>query len=113
MDVFLERVNTLKKGKSTNAFARFIGVNQKTLDQMLKGERKPSLQMLVAICTKCEVSADWLLGFDTSRGHAVTAHQSSVAIGGNVTNGILSNGNCANCELMKAAAKIMGRTSRK
>ena len=47
---------------SVSAFARFLGLNQKTLDLYMKGERKPSVDLIVAVCTKCGRSADWLLG---------------------------------------------------
>ena len=61
MNNFLTRVSGLKGNRNTSEFARFLGVNQKSLDQMLKGERKPSVQMVYTICLKCSVSADWLL----------------------------------------------------
>lgn len=62
MEGFISRVNALKSGTSTNAFAKRLEIPQKTLDQMLKGQRKPSVQIVLAICKKCAVSADWLLG---------------------------------------------------
>jgi len=103
MDAFFERVNSLKGSMSTNAFAKFLGVNQKTLDQMLKKERKPSLQMLIAICTKCRVSADWLLGLPETGGANVSAVHSAVAVNGSTA---IHNA-CANCELLKAATAAL------
>lgn len=71
---------------------------------MLKKERKPSLQMLIAICTKCRVSANWLLGLPESGGANVSAHHSAVAV-----NGTAINNACANCELLKAATAALNK----
>ena len=62
MQNFLERLNECRNGMSVSAFARFLGLNQKTLDLYIKGERKPSVELVLAICAKCGRSADWLLG---------------------------------------------------
>lgn len=62
MKDFLERLNKCRNGASVSAFARLLGLNQKTLDLYIKGERKPSVELIIAVCTKCGCSADWLLG---------------------------------------------------
>lgn len=62
MKNFLERLQECQNGMSVSAFARFLGLNQKTLDLYMKGERKPSVELIVAVCSKCGRSADWLLG---------------------------------------------------
>lgn len=62
MQKFIERLNTCRNGMSVSAFARFLGLNQKTLDLYIKGERKPSVELVIAVCSKCGRSADWLLG---------------------------------------------------
>ena len=62
MKNFLERLNECRNGASVSAFARLLGLNQKTLDLYIKGERKPSVELIVAVCSKCGRSADWLLG---------------------------------------------------
>ena len=108
MKDFFYRVSGLKQGMSTNAFAKYLGVNQKSLDQMLKGERKPSIQMVITICRKCHVSADWLLGLPEHAGHAVSAVHSAVAVNGNATN----NG-CAHCELLKAATAALTKKKKR
>lgn len=59
---FLERLNHCRNGMSVSAFSRFLGLNQKTLDLYMKGERKPSVELVMAVCSKCGCSADWLLG---------------------------------------------------
>lgn len=49
-------------GISTRAFALKIGINQPTLDRMLKGINALNLNCVLAILSKCpEISADWLL----------------------------------------------------
>ena len=55
---------------SVSAFARHIGIPQKTLDSCIKGERKPSVEIVMHICTRCGCSADWLLGLSDVRGQA-------------------------------------------
>ena len=65
MKNFLERLDVCRNGRSVSAFARFLGINQKTLDLYVKGERKPSVDLIIAVCTKCGRSADWLLGLSS------------------------------------------------
>lgn len=62
MNSFLERLNRLKGDMSVSAFSRFLEINQKTLDLYMKGQRKPSVELIVAVCSKCGCSADELLG---------------------------------------------------
>lgn len=69
-EIFLARIRQLQNSRSVSAFAAFIGVNQKTLDHIVKGERKLSVEVLISICSKCGVTADWLLGLDEE--HAVS-----------------------------------------
>ena len=65
MQNILERLNECRNGMSVSAFARLLGLNQKTVDLYLKGERKPSVELVLAVCSKCGRSADWLLGTTT------------------------------------------------
>ena len=67
MQEFLERLNDCRNGMSVSAFSRFLGLNQKTLDLYIKGKRKPSVELVVAVCSKCGRSADWLLGLGTTQ----------------------------------------------
>lgn len=62
MKEFLDRLNECRNGMTVSAFSRFLGMNQKTLDLYIKGERKPSVELILAVCSKCGRSADWLLG---------------------------------------------------
>ena len=66
MQKILERLNECRNGMSVSAFARLLGLNQKTVDLYLKGERKPSVELVLAVCSKCGRSADWLLGTTTA-----------------------------------------------
>ena len=63
----LSRIQTLPGIENVSGFARSIGMNQKTVDLYLKGERKPSLEFVLSICSRFEVSADWLLGLSESK----------------------------------------------
>ena len=67
MKDFLERLNDCRNGMSVSAFSRFLGLNQKTLDLYIKGARKPSVELVTAVCSKCGRSADWLLGLATAQ----------------------------------------------
>ena len=67
MDDFLSRLASLQGEMNTSAFARLLGINQKTLDHLVKGERKPSVEIVIAVCTKMHVSANWLLGLPETK----------------------------------------------
>ena len=83
MNIFLERLNLCRGNMSVSAFARHLGMNQKTLDMYIKGERKPSVELVTTVCAKCGRSADWLLGLEAGaaddqtnwRSRAIVAEQ--------------------------------------
>ena len=106
---FLKRIKQLQGNSSVSAFARRIGITQKTLDHLVKGERKPSVDVIIAIAKSFDVSADWLLGLPTSPGvNTVSAGAgSAVNIGsGSATAG----GDCSKCQLMQEhVRRITGR----
>lgn len=88
MNSFLDRLDQLRNGDTVSAFARRIGVPQKTLDHLVKGERKPSVEVIRALALSCNVSADWLLGLPDRSGGSLVTGSSGVAIatgGGNAT----------------------------
>lgn len=64
MQNFLERLDKCRNDMPVAAFARYLGLNQKTVDMYVKGDRKPSVELIVAVCSKCGCTADWLLGLD-------------------------------------------------
>lgn len=113
MESFLERLKQLQGEDNVSAFARRIGVPQKTLDHLVKGERKPSVEVIRAIALACKVSADWLLGLP-ERGASV---QSTVTAGWSVAiaaspgaTASTVGGDCSRCKLMQAHLReITGR----
>ena len=61
---YLNKIKTLQGRLNTSEYARFLGVPQQTLNYLLKGERKLSVELLFRICEKHKVSADYILGID-------------------------------------------------
>lgn len=72
-DRFIRNLKELQAGDSVSAFARRIGIKQQTLDACLKGQRKPSVEMVYTISCKLGVSTDWLLGLSDARTASKTA----------------------------------------
>lgn len=48
---------------------------QKTVDTYINGQRKPSVEFIMRVCSKCHVSADWLLGLSDDRGGSQSSEQ--------------------------------------
>jgi len=70
----LGRLEALRAGRTVTAFAKACDVPQQTMANYCKGERIPSLEALVHLCTANVVSADWMLGFTDDRaGHSAPA----------------------------------------
>jgi len=67
-ETFIIRLNELVEemhkitGKSKNAMAKEMGINQPTLFRYLNGEREPGINNLAKIAEYFGVSSDWLLG---------------------------------------------------
>ena len=74
------RLNSIKGAMSVAAFARFLGINQPTLDLYLKGHRKPSVKLIIAVCSKCGCSADELLGLESKAIDPSVAHWKARAV---------------------------------
>lgn len=84
---YLERIKTLQGRFNTSEYARFLEVPQPTLNYLLKGERKLSVELLCRICNKHKVSADYILGLsDESQNRVVqsTVNGHNVNGSGNV-----------------------------
>lgn len=104
---FLERVSEVQNGMATLAFAKRLGMNQKTVDMYVKGERKPSVEFVRNICSNFGVSADWLLGLSGNLSTAVDKsappslnapnNSGAIAIGG----GNAVSRDCLECPLLK------------
>ena len=71
--LFLSRLKELQGSNSVSAFARYLEMPQKTVDTYIKDQRKPSVEFVVRVCSKCGVSADWLLGLSEDRGGSQSA----------------------------------------
>lgn len=62
LPIFKERLRTLKGNASKTEFAKTIGISRQSMWFYLNGDRIPDCEILVQICQKCNVSANWLLG---------------------------------------------------
>ncbi len=62
--IFGERIKTLRisLGKSQKEFAEFIGIPQPSMSAYENGKNNPTIEVLVNIADKCNVSIDWLCG---------------------------------------------------
>lgn len=50
----------LEKNMNLNDFSKYIGITYSALKAIYYGESKPSLESLIKIANKCDVSIDWL-----------------------------------------------------
>lgn len=66
-NIFITRLKELQGENPVTAFARYLEIPQNTLDCYIKGRRKPSVELILRVCKKCGVSADWLLGLSEAR----------------------------------------------
>lgn len=109
MNLFLQRISELQGNDSVSAFARRIGVPQKTLDHLVKGERKPSVDVILALAKSCNVSSDWLLGLSHTQGTPTVSAGAGAAV--NIGSGsATAGGDCSKCQLMQAHVRqITGR----
>lgn len=71
--LFLSRLKELQGSDSVSAFARYLEMPQKTVDTYIKEQRKPSVEFVMRVCSKCHVSADWLLGLSDQRAPLIEA----------------------------------------
>ena len=60
--IFKERFRELQGEMSNTEFADFLGMSRQTVGFYLNGNRVPDIIGLEQISSKCNVSADWLLG---------------------------------------------------
>ena len=72
-NLFITRLIELQGENTVTAFARYLELPQNTLDCYIKGRRKPSVELVLRVCKKCGVSADWLLGLSDDRGGSQSA----------------------------------------
>ncbi|MBQ4200620.1 MAG: helix-turn-helix transcriptional regulator [Kiritimatiellae bacterium] len=60
------RIKTLQNDLSNFEFGRLLGMTPQTVDLYMRGERKPSVEFVVRVCSHYNVSADWILGLPTT-----------------------------------------------
>ncbi len=60
MDGFRHRLNLLKGNRTIKEFSRILDIPVSTLHYYLNG-REPSLSFLVRVCSKLNVSEEWLI----------------------------------------------------
>lgn len=67
-NIFGERFKALRNamGKTQKEFSEFLGIPQPTLSAYESGRNKPTIDVVIAIANKCNVSIDWLCGRDDS-----------------------------------------------
>lgn len=62
LDIFAQRLNTLRGELSQERFAKFLGISRPALGAYENGNRIPNAEVLKTISEKCGVSSDYLLG---------------------------------------------------
>lgn len=60
----LKKLRNLIMKKTQKEFAEFIGIPQPTLSAYESGRNKPTVDVVINIANKCNVSIDWLCGND-------------------------------------------------
>lgn len=67
MPAFRERLRQTMGDMSVTEFANFVGLSRQTLGFYVNGDRIPDCETLAQICSKCNVSANWLLGLSDTK----------------------------------------------
>ena len=62
MKIIFVRIQSLLRGRSGTQFAKDCGVKQQTMDNYIRGDRIPTVENLLKICTTNGVSMDWICG---------------------------------------------------
>lgn len=73
----IERVRELQGNRANFEFGRMLGMTPQTVDLYMRGERKPSVEFIMNVCSCFNVSADWLLGLSRTN---VIAPQSGLTV---------------------------------
>jgi transcriptional regulator with XRE-family HTH domain len=66
------RLKSLRGGLSQSVFAAQLNVKQTTYSAWERGRMEPTASMIVLICSRLNISADWLLGITDTRGGTET-----------------------------------------
>jgi len=71
--IFSTRIRKLREGsKNQGEFADSVGISRGAMSYYEQEARTPDIGVLRAICEKCNVSADYLLGLIPDQNHAVS-----------------------------------------
>ena len=73
----IERIRQLQGDRPNFEFGRMLGMTPQTVDLYMRNERKPSVEFIMNVCLRFNVSADWLLGLSPT--NVIAAH-SGVAV---------------------------------
>jgi len=67
LKIFTERLKELQGNMSVAALAKTLGVTQPAMNYYIKGERKPSVELMIKLCYNFKVSFEWLVGLSDVR----------------------------------------------
>ena len=67
LDLFRSRLKELQGTSSVAAFAKSLGISQPAMNYYIKGERKPSVELIMKLCYNYKVSFEWLVGLSDVR----------------------------------------------
>lgn len=73
LTLFKQRLKELQGDMSVAAFAKSLAISQPAMNYYIKGERKPSVELMMKLCYYYHVSFEWLVGLSDERGPAQTA----------------------------------------
>ena len=74
LTLFKQRLKELQGDMSVAAFAKSLAISQPAMNYYIKGERKPSVELMMKLCYNYHVSFEWLVGLSDERGQTqVTA----------------------------------------
>ena len=115
MSTFGERLESLRNGRTQKIFARDIGLPLNSYTNWVRGVREPSMSAIIALCTRLDVSADWLLGLPDRSG-GITQQATANGPGGQAValahgNVVISPGrvearDCSTCKYKRLAEVI-------
>ena len=71
--ILQERLRTLQGDLSNVDFAEKLGLSRQAIGFYLNGKRVPDARIILQICERCEVSADYLLGQTAVRDYDIEA----------------------------------------
>ena len=95
---FSDQLRRVRGSRTQTEMANLLGVKQQHYARYETGVTTPGIDVLYKFCKILGVSADVLLGLDSTR-------TGDIAIGNNNFNSGRIGADCSNCPVLKAAAK--------